>query len=208
MQKTMIDAAFTPPGIAKIGTASRQRVAAAGFRTAAVIALLMSSYPASAQDAWLRDGKVMPDQPNAATVGAFGVMQIATDDPDRLVADWSKPEPTARSRVTTRVVRNRTITTFIVFKGCQAGASGNCNVTADFDVIDSGGEVGGQTSGVEVWVGRPPAPDNNLQLSTAGFGITFDSQSTLGAYRIRSTITDHVAGKTAHTEQTLTLVLQ
>ena len=206
MPKATMNVGCAAAGVAKLAAASRRRIAEAGFLALAAMALVVAIGPASAQDAWLRDGKVMKDQPNAATFGSFGVMQIATNDPDRLIADWSKFAPGVSVKASTQTFRNRTITTFLVFKGCRAGASGNCNVTADFDVSDPEGKLCGQSKSVEIWVGRPPAPGNNLQLSSAGFGLSFDDNDPLGAYRVRATVTDHIAEITTHTEQFLTVL--
>ncbi len=78
-------------------------------------------------------------------------------------------------------------------------------MTADFDVFDPEGKPCGQGKSVEIWVGRPPAPGNNFQLSSAGFGIGFDDNDALGAYHVRATVTDHFANITTHTEQIVTV---
>lgn len=167
------------------------------------LVLTVATSPAGAQDVWLRDGQPVKDQPNAAISGNFGVLQITTNDPERLVADWQKPTPGVSISGSTQTLRNQRLTTFLVFKGCRAGRSGNCNVTADFDVVDPKGQPCGQSKSAEIWVGHPPAPGNNLQLSVSGFGVSFDDSDPLGAYRVRATVTDHIAGITLQTEQVL-----
>ncbi len=88
-----LEAGHVVLAVAKIMSASRRRTAQAGFFALAAIALVDLAGSANAQGAWLQDGKVMKDQPNAVTSGSFAVMQIATDDPDRLASDWSKSSP-------------------------------------------------------------------------------------------------------------------
>lgn len=176
-----------------------------------ILALVMLGSPvatrvASAQDAWLSNGKAVTDRPDFAVSGGFGVMQIATNDPDQLMAEWRKPTPGVSAKVSTQTPRHRQITTFLVFKGCRADASGNCNVTADFDVYDPTGKPCAQSKLIKVWVNLPPAPGNNLQISSTGFGVSFDDGDSSGAYRVVATTTDHNAGVTLHTEQTLTVL--
>ncbi len=206
MPKTAMGVGYVAPAVTTFSAVFLRRVAKAGFLALAAMVLIVAIGPASAQDAWLRDGKAIKDQPNAATSGSFGVMQIATDDPDRLIADWSKPTRGASVKISTQTLRNQSITTFLIFKGCRAGTSGSCNVTADFDVFDPAGKLCGQSKSVEIWVGHPPAQGNNLQLSSAGFELSFDDSDRLGAYRVRATVTDHIAEITTRTEQILTVL--
>lgn len=180
--------------------------AAAARMAFVALVLVAATTPGKAQDGWLRDGKPVSGQPDMAGSGNFGVIQIATDDPDRLVADWQTPTPGVSLKGTTQIRRGRPVTTFLVFKGCRADRSGKCNVTSDFDVFDPAGHLSGQVKSIKVWVGLPPAPGNNLQLSSSGFRIAFDDTDALGAHRVRATVTDHVAKITLHTEQVLTLV--
>ena len=174
----------------------------------AAIALSAAGLPgeAPAQSGWLQDGAPVKDMPSVASSGDFGVMQIATTDSDKLVAEWLKPTPGVTVETSTQTPRNQPIVTFIVFKGCRADASGNCNVTVDYETLDPTGKSYDVTKAAEVWVGRPPAPDNNLQLSVSGLGLIIEDKDPLGAYLVRAAVTDHVAGITLRTEQTLTAV--
>ena len=173
----------------------------------AVTAMLLFASTAAAQPAsentWLRDGLPFKGQPNVANLGAFGAMQIATTDADRFMADWNKPSAAVQAVLTTETVRHRPIVTFILFTGCRADASGNCNVTADYEMTDPVGKRYDLTPGSKVWVGLPPPPGRSLQLSADGYGNMFEEKDALGRYRVQATITDHVAGVTLRTEQTL-----
>jgi hypothetical protein len=144
-------------------------------------------------------------RPNEAASGDFAVLQIATTDPAGLLADWARPGAGARLQAFTRTVRHRPIVTYLVFKGCRADAAGACNVTASFETLDPGGRSVGPASAAKVWVGRPPAPGLALQLSQDGYGLEFNDSDPAGAYRVRVSITDHIAGITVQTEQQLTL---
>jgi len=171
----------------------------------AAFGLLAASH-AFAADGWLRAGSPLKKQPNTATSGDFAVMQFATNEPERLMADWAKPGAGASLSMTTETPRNRPIVTFILFRGCRGDADGNCNVTVDYETIAPSGKRYDQTKGAEVWVGRRPPPGNALQLSASAYGMVFEDKDALGGYLVRATVTDHVSGVTVHTEQKLTVV--
>lgn len=182
------------------------RVIGIGILALVILVSPVVSDAAIAQDGWQSNGKEVTGRPDFAASGGFGVMQIATNDPDQLMVEWRKPTPGVSVKGSTQTPRHRQITTFLVFKGCRADASGNCNVTADFDVFNPTGKPCAQSRLNEVWVNHPPAPGSNLQLSSTGFGISFDDGDPLGAYRVLATATDHNAGITLRTEQVLTVL--
>ena len=145
-----------------------------------------------------------PAAANRARAGDFMAIQVATTDPDRLMADWQKPGAGIRLVTATTMMRNQPIVTFIVFGGCKPDAAGACNVTADFETIGPAGKTYDETRMAEVWVGHPAPPSQVLQLSVGALGLRIEDKDALGPYRVRATITDHVAGAVLHTEQVLT----
>jgi hypothetical protein len=132
-------------------------------------------------------------------------MLIATVDKDTLMSDWAKPTSGAYLTNDSQTVRNKPIFTFIIFKGCTADKSGNCNVTADYETTDPNGNLYDRTRAAKMWVGRPPPPNYDLELSVAGYGLRIEDKDPVGAYRVRATITDHVSGAVLHTEESLTV---
>jgi hypothetical protein len=134
----------------------------------------------------------------------FSILQIATTDPDKLVKDWAQPTAGVHLTTETEVTRNKPIVTFIVFKGCQADASGHCDVTAAYAVFDPAGKPYAQQTGV-VWKDAP-TPDLNLQLSLSALGLLIEDKDPLGPYRVEVTVTDRVSGVTLRTKQILTAV--
>lgn len=144
------------------------------------------------------------DQPNSAIAGDFRVVQIATTDPEGLMAAWEKPALEVKLETSMGAKRNQPIVTFIVFGGCRADPAGNCNVTADFEVIDPAGKSYNRSPGVNVWVGYPAPQSNVFQLSASGLGIRFEDQDPLGNYIVKAAITDQVSGVTLKTQQQLT----
>lgn len=173
----------------------------------AICALFLTAGPANAEDVWLQDGLALKDQPNIARSGAFGVMQIATTEPEQLIAAWGKPTPAVAMVGATTARRNQPIVTFIIFTGCRADASGACNVTVEYNTLDPAGKAYAPPMSAEVWVGRPAPPDRALELSVSNYGMVFEDKDPLGAYRVKATVTDHVAGLTLHTEQKLVAVV-
>jgi hypothetical protein len=170
----------------------------------AVVSVGLAAEARAQDDTWQRDSSTGKTRPNAAVSGNFAVLQIATTDPGKLMADWLQPTPGVSVTTSTSTPRNKPIVTFIVFKGCSGDASGNCNVTVDYETLEPSGKSYNQTKAAEVWVGHPPAPGLALQLSVSGYGIVFEDKDPLGPYIVRAAITDHVAGVTLHTEQQLT----
>ncbi|HEY1426495.1 MAG TPA: hypothetical protein VGF50_07475 [Caulobacteraceae bacterium] len=130
-------------------------------------------------------------------------MQIATTDDQKLISDWQKPTPGAAISVDSETVRNKPIFVFILFKGCRPDQSGNCNVTADFETFEPGGKSYDVRTNAPIWVGHPPPPGDNLQLSESALGLRVEDKDSLGPYRVVATITDHVAGITLKTQQVL-----
>jgi hypothetical protein len=131
-----------------------------GWRVGALVAavtILTFSIDAHAQDDGWQRGSGAGKQPNASTAGDFAVVQLATTEPDKLMADWNKPTPGVSMVTNTRATRNQPIVTFIIFKGCRADAAGNCNVTVDYDTLGPDGKTYDETKAAEVWVGHPPS---------------------------------------------------
>jgi hypothetical protein len=144
-------------------------------------------------------------QRNTASSGDFAIMQIATTDPKGLLADWLNPAPGVQIKASSQTVRDKPIYIFLIFKGCRPDASGNCNLTADFNTFDSRGRPYDKRVATPIWVDHPPAPGNNLQLSNASLRLVIHDKDPLGAYRVQASVTDHIAGVTLQTEQTLTV---
>lgn len=171
-----------------------------------VVALSIAAVPGYTAQPGRPAASAKAPERNVARAGTFGVLQIATTDPQRLFVEWAKPTPGVAVTTATRVRRNQPIVTFIIFQGCKPDASGNCKVTADFEVTAPNGRLYHKAKGAEVWVGRKAPPKGALQLSVGGLGLKVEDKDPLGPYRVRATVTDHVAAVVLRTEQTLTAV--
>ena len=145
-----------------------------------------------------------PTKPNTATTGAFSVVQVATADADKFMAEWRKPTPGVKLHATHQIGRGRPITTFIAYRGCRTDKAGKCHVTATFSLLSPTGKVDAY----------PPMQVSNPQLqpkpgiiymSSQGLGMTFTASDPLGVHTLKAAITDQVAGVTLHTQQALTV---
>jgi hypothetical protein len=183
--------------------APRNRLAVAAMLAAlAVAGQAAATAPVGAAGA---DPSSLAHRANMASSGGLAIVQIAVADPNGLVADWRKQTPGVQVHMTEATVRHKALYTFIIFKGCKADASGNCNLTADYEVIGPDGKLFSKQTDVSVWVARPAPSEAALQLSTGALGLLIEDKDLLGAYLIKTTTTDHIAGVSLATEETLTV---
>ena len=168
---------------------------------------LLGVQPAQAQDQWLLNGKPAGSDPSVASSQGFAAKQIATLDAEEFNNRWNRPTPGVEVDSASKVRRNQPIFVFLVFTGCKANATGSCDVTADFKMIDPLGRPWGEQKNSPVWVGQAAPQYGVLQLSTSSLGMVVENKDPLGAYRVIADVTDHVAGITLHTEQVLTAVV-
>ena len=136
--------------------------------------------------------------------GSFAVVQVATDDTARFIAELAKPTPGVNLQVTTKVRRNRPLDTFIAFRGCRADRTGKCNVTATYYLRAPSGKVSSYP-GLDVWAHQPQPAPGLIMVSRQSFGMTFNTDDAVGTYTVRAAVTDHVAGVTLHTQQDITV---
>lgn len=146
-----------------------------------------------------------PAPPRGAQAGGFHVLQFSTTNAEAVVAEWRKPTPGVRIDDTHQVRLGQPVTTFVVFGGCKPDAQGLCDVRAAVELFDPAGKPSVKAT-AKVWVGQPAPPPQILRLSTDGVTVTFARPDPVGPYRVRSTVTDRVAGVTLTTEETLTVL--
>jgi hypothetical protein len=170
------------------------------------LALSLAATSTQAQAQWrLTDAQGHPLKPglNTASQGDFGTQEIATTDPEALQRAWAQPTPGVEIATQESATRNQPISIFVIFRGCQADADGNCHVTTRFETFDPAGKPYGAPAEGPVWDGPPPPP-GNLQLSHSGMGLRIEDGEQLGKYRVIARTTDHVANISLATELTLT----
>lgn len=168
---------------------------------AASIAALAATAPGLALPG--RAGQAAETPPDShARAGDFQALQIATVDDKRLLREWAQPTP---PNLTTNEAteRNKPIYVFIVFSGCQADARGECDVVADFEVIDPKGRPYGKQVSTPLLKGKPAGSPAMLQLGNASMGLTVEDGEGLGVFRVRTKVTDRNARRSVVTEQSL-----
>ena len=160
---------------------------------AALLTLAQATVPAST-----------PELTNQARVEDFMLLQLWTDDPEKFLEAWKQATPPTLD-TTTKIERNETITSFIIFAGCKADVAGKCSLTGDIEFRDPNGEIYGEHKNIDFWNG--PAIDSfDLRLSPIGPALVIKDGEKLGKYTVRISITDNNANVTAVTEEELIVV--
>ena len=128
--------------------------------------------------------------------GDFAVRLFVSPDPDGFLEQWSRPaQPGYVPQMTTtsKVKRGETIAAFIVFGGCAPDAAGNCDATADFEVLKPDKSGYGKFEGTELWRGKPAPAKGRLQLGMARLMMRIEPTDPLGAYTLNAVIHDRIA---------------
>jgi hypothetical protein len=141
----------------------------------------------------------------SARNGAFGAIQIATDDEDRFKREWAVTTPGARLTQSTRTVANKPLFVHVIFYGCTANAAGDCDVTGDIAFYGPDGKLENEQKGMAIWRRKAPDSPKNLYLGGPAVGFGTDDKGPFGAHRVIYKVTDNVAGITLVTEQTVTV---
>ena len=162
-------------------------------------ALLLIATPLLAQ--WKEGGEPVPDTKWRKSDGPFGVMLLLSDEPQKFVDDWNKPE-TPALHSTDVAKRGTPIGAFVLFVGCKE-VEGHCDATVDFTVLRPDGSEYASQKDAEMW--KEEAPGTNLQLSVANLGIRIEPQDPAGKYLVRAVAHDRNAKRNVSVEQTFTV---
>lgn len=171
------------------------------MRTIMSCVLLLLAAPVFAQ--WKENGGPIPDTEWRKSSGKFGVMLLLSDNPERFMKDWEKPE--TPNLVTTEVAeRGKPIVAFLFFTGCKE-IDGVCNATADFTVYRPDGSEYASEKAAELWKDKPAPPGDNIQLSVANLGVRIEPNDPQGTYRVKAVAHDVNALRSITVEQTFTV---
>jgi hypothetical protein len=163
------------------------------MRKALFLLSLVACLNASAQ--WIdKEGKPLPDTDDRKAVGRFGAEIVFTTDEEALEKRWATPSDTVHVDSVDTVRINQPISAFIVFSGCKATATGKCNVSMIFRVIQPDGKVYATTPDMEVWQDKD-APGSALALSVQYLRIRIEPQESRGLYTVNVEVRDHNSGK-------------
>ncbi len=150
------------------------------------------------------DGEKLEDTEYRKSSGPLISWLVLVADAEKLYTDWEKPAKFFHAEETETVARNAEINAFVVFGGCEADASGNCNVTVQFKVTAPDGSVYADSPKMEGWVGRPAPPVDALQLCVDYLKAVLEPGEQLGSYRVVATVVDQNSGRKLSISRTFT----
>jgi hypothetical protein len=172
------------------------------MRNALFLMSLLACLDASAQ--WIdKEGKPLPDADDRKAIGHFGAEIIFTTDAKALEKRWATPSDTVHIDSVDRVGINQPISAFVVFSGCKAKATGKCDVSMTFRVIQPDGKVYATTPEMEVWQDKD-APGTALALSVQYLRIRIEPHESRGRYTVNVEVRDHNSGKVLLLKKTFT----
>ena len=135
----------------------------------------------------------------APTTAAFTASLLVTNQPSTLFMRWEQGEKIELPNVQ-KARRGEPIAALLLFSGCGADRSGNCDVKADIVVLDPSGKVYGESKSTEVWVGRPAPSAGATQLGVGYLMIRIEPKDPPGLYTIKAHVKDHISGATVDRE--------
>jgi hypothetical protein len=136
------------------------------------------------------------DQPaNAQEKTGLTIDLIVTAQGRELFDSWDNPNGKPFEIVPAKMApRGKFLSAVVLFTGCKADASGNCNVEIDIVAYDPVGKTYGDMKGAELWQHRPAPPPGHTQLGVAYMGLEIEPQDTAGTYRVEALARDLNAG--------------
>jgi len=134
-----------------------------------------------------RDGRSPVDDGWRKSSGNLEVTLVLTDEPQKVMADWKKPEPPV-IKDTSVATRGKPIVAFIIFTGC-AEVQGRCKAEVDYVVLKPDGSTYATESSVSLWKYQAP-PTGKLQLSEGYLGVIIEPQDPAGTYQVQATVRD------------------
>ena len=153
---------------------------------------------------WREDGKTVADTEWRKAWGAYGAMLQLTDKPDELFAAWEKPGAGIPVSTVEIAKRGESIVGVVFFSGCTPNSAGLCDSTAYFQVFKPDGSPYGVEEEGELWSGKPPPSNSQLQLSVGAIGVRIEPQDPSGTYLVRARLLDNVS----HAQVELTRVFR
>lgn len=143
---------------------------------------------------WKRDGAPVQDESWRKSNGDFGAMLVLLDSPAEFAEEWSSTpsEHVPTVKPLSKLIRGSTFGAVVLFTGCKP-KGGLCDATVDFKILKPDGTTYGDDPGLDLWIGFPPPPKFNQQLSHANLGIRIEDKDPIGVYQIIATVHDRVA---------------
>jgi len=148
----------------------------------------------------------MPDTSWAKSDGEFRAQLVFTDKPEEFFAAWAKPGLAAPIKDIASAVRGKPIVGVIFFAGCARNDKGNCDAVVHFKISGPDGKPYGTPQGGEMWIDKPPPPEEQMQLCVGNIAVVIEPKDTLGTYSVVAEILDRVSKKKMVLERTFQAV--
>jgi hypothetical protein len=145
---------------------------------------------------WREDGKPVADSEWRKAWGKYGAMLDLTDKPDELFAAWEKPGASVPLSTVEIARRGEPIMGVVFFSGCTPSEAGLCDSQVLFQVFKPDGSPYGAEEKAELWSGKPPPSQGELELSIGAIGVRIEPQDPNGTYLVRARLLDNVSHTT------------
>lgn len=153
-------------------------------------------FPSFCMAEWIeRSGEKLPDTAFRKSDGSFSSWLVLVPDDRALYSAWQRPGASVQVNETEQVRINEPISAFIVFSGCEADSSGNCDVQMRFRVLAPDGSVYTESPPMEVWQGKMPPHAQVLELSVGYLKVAIESHEQVGNYQVEVQVKDRISGK-------------
>lgn len=143
-----------------------------------------------AQAQWVQNGQMQPNKPDAQTAMSFAASMINLGNYDEFIKQWQQNNGQVFRTVDT-VKKGQTVTTAVIFTGCQP-KGGMCNLTGHYRVtLPSGKSV--DLPETPVWIKAANKP-GVLQLGDNILQQKIVRSDEIGVYKVDAVLTDRNTG--------------
>jgi hypothetical protein len=142
---------------------------------------------------WREGGKPVADTEWRKAWGNYGAMLQLTDKPDEFFAAWEKRGAGVSVHTVEIAKLGEPIVGVVLFSGCTPNNAGLCDSEAHFQIFKPDGSPYGAEEKAELWTGKPPPSEGELQLSVGAIGIRIEPQDPNGTYLVRARVLDNVS---------------
>ncbi len=132
---------------------------------------------------------------------AFEINLVVTLKGNELFKSWDRPTGKSFNVDPVKVApRGKFLSAVVLFKGCEADSSGNCNAELDIVAFDPKGKIYGEMPRVELWQQKPAPDPGYTQLSRSYMGLIIEPMDPSGMYRVIAVARDLNAKTEAKSE--------
>lgn len=150
----------------------------------------------SALAGWVdMEGHSLPDTEFRKAIGDFGAQLVLTDKEEETFTKWNTPSSVVNIATTKKINKGKFLTAAIIFFGCGADKSGNCELLVKFKILQPDGSTYADLPPQEAWVNKPAPPNKSLQMSVGYIRVRIEPNEPLGKYTITAEVIDKILGK-------------